>query len=78
MILTSLALGACTTPAPVLVPRVPDASLLVPCETPSIPPERPTNIESSKGYVEAVRIALDCKAKDDALIQFEKAAPTPK
>ena len=71
-----LLLGACgTTVSTKLVTRTPADNLMVPCETPPIPPAAPTNQDAAKGWVQAVRIALDCKAKDDGLIDFEKAAP---
>ncbi len=74
-----LVASGCAGPShPKLVTRTPDAALMAPCEVPGIPPANPTNQEAAKGWVEAVRIALDCKAKDDALIDFEKAAIPPR
>lgn len=55
--------------------RRPDASLLVPCETPAKLPVKPTNSQIAKHDVDTTRIALDCKAKDDGLIEFENAGP---
>ena len=70
----ALLLGGCAT-HPVLVPRVPSPALLEPCAVPSIPSANPTNIEAALGWVQAVHLALECKARHDALIDFEKAAP---
>ncbi len=66
-----LLLASCSpTPSPVLVNRMPASELLQPCETPPIPSAKPTAAEAATDWVNSVKIALDCKAKDDALIQF--------
>ena len=62
--------GCASTPAPVLVNRMPAAELLVPCDSPPIPSAKPTAAEAATDWVNSVKIALDCKAKDDALVQF--------
>lgn len=66
-----LLLASCSpAPSPVLVNRMPAAELLVPCDSPPIPSAKPTATEAATDWVNSVKIALDCKAKDDALIQF--------
>lgn len=62
--------GCGSTPSPVLVNRMPAAELLQPCEEPPIPSAKPTAAEAATDWVNSVKIGLDCKAKDDALIKF--------
>lgn len=62
--------GCAPSVSPVLVNRMPAAELLVPCESPPIPSAKPTAAEAATDWVNSVKIALDCKAKDDALIKF--------
>lgn len=84
-ILGALALAAsvaaCSHPEPIPVDRQPDAELLAPCERPAIPPAKPTSNETAAGWVNAVRIALECGARQAALAYFvankeKTSAPT--
>lgn len=65
-----LLLGGCPEPSVALINRMPAPELLQPCETPPIPSAKPTAAEAATDWVNSVKIALDCKAKDDALIKF--------
>jgi hypothetical protein len=65
----------CQTTSTKLVTRTPDPSLMVPCETPTMLPAKPTGNQIDKALVDTTRIALDCKSRHDGLIDFEKAAP---
>lgn len=76
IIALALLLGACATSTK-LVTRTPDPSLMVPCETPAAIPAKPTGNQIDKALVDTTRIALDCKAKHDGLIDFENGAPKP-
>lgn len=67
-------LPAMCTPSTKLVTRTPDASLMVPCETPAAIPAKPTGNQIDKALVDTTRIALDCKSRHDGLIEFENAA----
>lgn len=71
----ALALAGCGTVSTKLVTRHPDAKFLVPCETGAIPPAKPSGNEADKGWIQSTRLLLECKAKHDALIDFEKAGP---
>lgn len=75
VIAIALLLGACGPTSTKLVTRTPDASLMVPCEKPPLLPAKPTGNEIDKHDVLATRLVLECKAKHDGLIEFEKAAP---
>lgn len=70
-----LLLGGCGPTSTKLVTRTPDASLMVPCETPAKLPAKPTGNEVDKALIATTKIALDCKARHDGLIEFENAAP---
>lgn len=74
IILLALLLGACTTSTK-LVTRTPDSSLMVPCEKPPLLPAKPTGNQTDKQLVTTTKLLLDCSAKHDGLIEFEKAAP---
>jgi hypothetical protein len=69
-----LLLGGCATSTK-LVTRTPDPSLMVPCEMPAKLPTKPTGNDIDKHDVATTRIAIECKARHDGLIEFEKAAP---
>lgn len=71
----AILLSACGPTSTKLVTRTPDPSLMVPCETPTMLPAKPTGNQVDKALVDTTRIALDCKAKHDGLIEFELAAP---
>lgn len=73
--LVCVMVAGCGTVSTKLVPRHPDAKFLVPCETGAIPPAKPTGNEADKGWIDATRLLLECKAKHDALADFDKAGP---
>ena len=73
-ILLALLLGACTTSTK-LITRTPDASLMEPCERPIAISAKPNGNEIDKALVNTTRLLLECKARHDGLIDFEKAAP---
>ena len=70
-----LLLQACGQPSPILVDRQPDASLLLPCDRPDPPPEKPTDTEVALGYLDAVQKYLSCEARHSALAGFVKGGP---
>lgn len=70
-----LAIGACSTVSTKLAPRHPDPKDLAPCEIPPVPSAKPTQNEAAKGWTLATRLLLECKAKHDNLIEFDKAGP---
>lgn len=74
IIAVALLLGACTTSTK-LVTRTPDPSLMEPCERPIAVSAKPNGNEIDKALVNTTRLLLDCSAKHDGLIEFEKAAP---
>lgn len=66
----ALLVAGCGHPASVPIDRQPDARLMAPCETPEIPPAKPTSADASKGWVNSTRIALECAADKAALVYF--------
>lgn len=62
----------CEHYSPVPVDRQPDASLLLPCERPVSPPEKPSNKDVGLGWLDAVQKYLACEAKHQALVNFVK------
>jgi hypothetical protein len=71
----ALLLGACVPTSTKLVTRTPDASLMTPCEKPQPLPAKPTGNDVGKQLVGTTKLLLDCSAKHDGLVEFEKAAP---
>jgi len=67
-----LLLPACATFSPVPVDRQPDASLLLPCDRPAVPPTSPTDTDVALGWVDAVQKFLNCDARHAALSAFVK------
>lgn len=70
-----LVAGGCSTSHPKLVDRQPDASLLLSCERPAPPPERPTDNDVALGWIDAVQKYLACEARHAALVEFVKGGP---
>jgi hypothetical protein len=59
------------TPAPVLVKRKPDATLLQPCDLPiGSPPARPDGKQAALLWLEAEELLYRCAAKHDATVDF--------
>lgn len=75
VILLALLLGACSTVSTKLTTRTPDASLLVACPQLAPLPAKPTGSDIDRALVTTTKLYLECKAKDDGLIEFENAAP---
>jgi len=46
-----------------------------PCERPMAVSAKPNGNEIDKALVNTTRLLLECSAKHDGLIEFEKAAP---
>ena len=66
-----LLLAACQEkPHAVVANRMPAPELLERCEAPQIPSAAPTTREAALGWVDAVKLALDCSARFDALAAF--------
>lgn len=74
-LLPILLVGACSTPSPVLVQRVPSAELMTPCADPPIPSATPTAAEAATDWLTSVQVALECSARFNALVTFIKAGP---
>ena len=55
---------------PKLVDRQPDSSLLLSCEPPAPPPEKPTDNDVALGWIDAVQKYLACDARHSALVEF--------
>ena len=70
-----VALGACSGPSVIPVARMPDASLLLPCEPPASPAERPTDTGIALAWIDAVQKYLACAAQHDALAGFVRGKP---
>lgn len=68
-LLSALLLTACGHSS-VAVDRQPDASLLLPCIRPAVPPQPYTDNDVAQGYVNAVVAYLECEARHDALVTF--------
>jgi hypothetical protein len=75
VILLALLLGACSTVSTKLVSRMPDASVMQPCQKPAPLPAKPTGSDIDRALVTTTQLLLECSAKHDGLIQFEQAAP---
>jgi len=63
------------------VDRQPDSSLLLSCEPPAVPPEKPTDNDVALGWIDAVQKFLACDARHAALVEFvrgDTAAPKKK
>jgi len=54
------------------VDRQPDASLLLPCDRPAVPPEKLTDTDAALGWIDAVQKFLNCEARHAALATFVK------
>lgn len=76
-LLMCLVAGGCATSHPKLVDRQPDASLLLPCERPAPPPERPTDNDVALGWIDAVQKYLACEARHNALVLFVRGGNPP-
>ena len=75
-LLSAALLSGCGTSShPKLVDRQPDASLLLPCERPMPPPDKPTDNDIAMVLVDAVQKFLDCDARHAALVTFVKGTP---
>ena len=70
-------LTGCGPTSTKLVTRTPDASLMEPCEKPQALPAKPTGNDIGKALVTTTKLLLDCSARHDGLIEFERAAPKP-
>lgn len=71
-LLSLLLLPACATFSPVPVDRQPDASLLLPCDRPAMPSEKPTDTDVALAWIDAVQKFLNCDARHGALSTFVK------
>lgn len=70
--LIALACGGCETLYPRLVDRQPDASLLLECRAPPLPPDKPTYNDAVVGWMDAAQAFLDCRDEKRALVTFVK------
>lgn len=71
-LLSPLLLLACSSSSTVLVDRQPDASLLLPCERPARPADKPTDTDVALAWMDAVQKYLACEARHAALAAFVK------
>lgn len=72
-----LLIGCGAVSHPKLVDRQPDASLLLSCERPAAPPEKPTDNDVAMGWIDAVQKFLACEARHAALVQFVRGGADP-
>lgn len=77
-LLLPLLLMACGSFTPVPVDRQPDASLLLPCRPPKLPPQSYTDTDVALSFMDAHEKYLECEAKQNALAAFVKGGKVEK
>jgi hypothetical protein len=71
ILLLSAACAGCGGTSVIPVARMPDSSLLLPCDPPAPPSgERPTDTGIALAWIDAVQKYLACAARHDALAAF--------
>ena len=70
--LLTMAFGSCSMPEPVLYKPQVDPSLLQPCQDPVLAPDNPSDNEVAAERMRIAKAYLDCRDKDNALIERVK------